>query len=109
MTERSHKALQKIVTHCQKTVAYTADMSKEDFAKNGMALEAVVFNFSQIGELVKYVDDDLQKTASHINWAAMRGLRNRIIHDYDNIEVGVIWSTIQNDLPAMIDDIHALL
>lgn len=109
MTVRSRKALDKIAGHCEKTISYTTHLTREQFIADSKTMEATAFNLSQIGELVRYVDDALQNEAPHINWAAMRGLRNRIVHDYDSVNAAVIWATIQNDLPKLVKDIRALL
>ena len=50
-----------------------------------MLAEACVFNLSQIGELVRYLDRDFIEQHSDVPWAQMRGLRNRIIHDYEGV------------------------
>ena len=50
-----------------------------------MLVEACVFNLSQIGELVRHLDRDFIEQHSDVPWAQMRGLRNRIIHDYEGV------------------------
>lgn len=109
MNETSRKALQKIVSHCERVISYTEGMDQDAFASDSRTLEATVFNLSQIGELVRLIEADVVAANPHINWAAMRGLRNRIVHDYDNIRPGVIWATIQNDLPALAQELKQLM
>ena len=109
MNERSYKALSKIVLHCQKAIRYTDDMTEESLKNDSRTLEAVVFNLAQIGELVRLIDDEVLLANPQIPWAAMRGLRNRIIHDYDHVRFAVLWSTVRNDLPTVAADIQKLL
>jgi uncharacterized protein with HEPN domain len=39
----------------------------------------------------------------------MRAMRNKVIHDYFDVELGVVWSTVKDDLPKLKQQIDALL
>ena len=67
-----------------------------------MLAEACVFNLSQIGELVRHLDRDFIEQHSDIPWAQMRGLRNRIIHDYEGVNLMLVWEIIKYDIPTLI-------
>ena len=67
-----------------------------------MLVEACVFNLSQIGELVRHLDRDFIEQHSDIPWAQMRGLRNRIIHDYEGVNLMLVWEIIKYDIPTLI-------
>ena len=67
-----------------------------------MLAEACVFNLSQIGELVRHLDRDFIEQHSNIPWAQMRGLRNRIIHDYEGVNLMLVWEIIKYDIPTLI-------
>lgn len=67
-----------------------------------MLVEACVFNLSQIGELVRHLDNDFIEQHSDIPWAQMRGLRNRIIHDYEGVNLTLVWEIIKYDIPSLI-------
>ena len=56
-----------------------------------MIVEACAFNFSQIGELSHKLEDDFQQNNPTIPWKAIYGMRNKIIHDYDGINLKVVW------------------
>ena len=109
MTEKSRKSIVKIIQHANKVMAYVKGMTQEQFEQQSMAFEAVAFNVSQIGELAKLVDQETVDANRHIDWTAMRGLRNRIVHDYDNVSPSIMWAVVQTDLPKLADDLHELL
>ena len=46
---------------------------------------------------------------SHLPWMAMKGTRNKIIHEYDSIELDIIWNIVQDDLPALIDELEKII
>ncbi|MCL2220414.1 MAG: DUF86 domain-containing protein [Chitinispirillia bacterium] len=56
----------------------------------------------QIGELTNLLDDNFMDTHSNIPWHKLRGLRNRIVHDYDGVDQLLIWDIISEDLADLI-------
>ena len=74
-----------------------------------MLAEACVFNLSQIGELVRHLDRDFIEQPSDIPWAQMRGLRNRIIHDYEGVNLMLVWEIIKYDIPTLIVKLKEIL
>lgn len=57
----------------------------------------------------RVADPALQGCAPEIPWDVMYGMRNRIIHDYFEVDLDVVWQTIQRDLPVLRPQIVALL
>ena len=76
-------------------------MSYEKFAADSMLTEACVFNLSQIGELANQLDDDFTLAHAEIPWRSLYGLRNRIVHDYDGVNMNLIWTIITEDLEPL--------
>lgn len=109
MTEKSRKSIIKIIQHAEQILLYTDGITQPQFEGNRLVLEAVAFNVSQIGELAKLVDQQTIDENRHVDWMAMRGLRNRIVHDYDHVSPSIIWAVIQNDLPQLISDLNTIL
>jgi uncharacterized protein with HEPN domain len=70
---------------------------------------AVAFAFGQIGELAKMVSAGTIEAHPHIQWKGMRGLRNRIVHDYDNVDLKVLWETIRDDLPILLLQVREIV
>lgn len=107
MNEKSRKAIEKIIVHAEKAISYVNCF--DNWVEDSKTLEAVVFNLAQIGELVRFVDTELQDEFNHINWAAMRGLRNRIIHDYDCIIPVVIKKIVEKDLSKLVLELKNII
>ncbi len=66
-----------------------------------MLVEACVFNLSQIGELVNKLDKDFEDKHPSIPWRVMCGLRNQIVHDYESVNLVLIWDIVKEDLPTL--------
>lgn len=109
MTERTKKGLVKIIAYAKKILSYTNNYSFEAFENDTKTLEAVVFNLSQIGELANIIDDETKALYYNVDWQGMKGLRNRIVHDYEGIKPKLIWSIITDDLNSLITDLERLL
>ena len=50
-----------------------------------------------------------QRTIDSIPWAPMRGMRNVIVHEYDAVDVEIVWETAQRELPALIGPLERIL
>ena len=98
----------KIIKYTDKIIDYTLNMKYEDFINNSILVEACVFNLSQIGELANKIDKEFQNSYPSIPWRILYGLRNKIVHDYDGVNLVLIWDIITEDLPVLNIDLNEL-
>ncbi|MFA4818599.1 MAG: HepT-like ribonuclease domain-containing protein [Patescibacteria group bacterium] len=85
----------------------TKDVSCVDLSHNDVLLRAVVYDVMVIGEASKNLPDDLTTTYSDIPWKNIAGTRDKLVHDYFDIDVDIIWNIITHELPKLkiaIDD-----
>lgn len=68
-----------------------------------------MFNISQIGELVKNISKETMDKYSNIEWNMIKGLRNRIVHDYEGINLKSIWYVLENDIKILKIEIENIL
>lgn len=59
--------------------------------------------------MTKEISPELEKSYPHIPWRGMHGMRNRIVHDYENVDLVMLWDVIINDLPELLTQISSLL
>lgn len=71
------------------------------FSKNSLVVEACVFDLNQIGELANRLDDFFTQQYKAIPWKQVYGLRNRIVHDYEGVNLNLVWEIIGDDLPEL--------
>jgi len=67
-----------------------------------------VFNLIQIGELTRNLDKQFIEAHNDIAWNQIRGLRNRIVHDYEGINLLLIWDIINFDKGGLTELIGKL-
>jgi uncharacterized protein with HEPN domain len=88
---------------------YTEGMSEKEFLSNSMAHDAVVRQIEIIGEAARNIPDEFRLLHSGVPWGKMVGIRNKIIHEYFNVNLSVVWDTVQEDLPALKKVITSIL
>ena len=98
----------KMLRYADKVRAYCKGISYEEFRGNELLVEACVFNLSQIGELVSKLNDTFREKNRQIAWEEIYGLRNRIVHDYEGVNLRLIWEIIAEDIPALQRELTAI-
>lgn len=90
---------------------YTEGMSKAAFLADTRTQQAVIMNLMIMGEVVtKLLQDYAPFLDAHeqIPWRSMKGMRNRIAHGYFDINLDVVWDTIQTALPELLEHFPAM-
>ena len=100
--------VKRIEKHSKKILDYIKDLDYDKFMSNEIVQEACVFNIAQIGELTSMLDESFMNSHNEIPWHAMKGLRNRIVHDYDGVNFQIVWDTIKNDFPLMLSQLEKI-
>ncbi len=101
MSSRTPSVVIADVLRCIEHVdSYTSKLSFDDFSSNFMVVEACLYNIQVIGEAVNQLADDVKTSNPQIPWTLIKGMRNRLIHEYFGTDLALVWSTIRNDLPG---------
>ena len=108
MNSKDLLVLQKMLRHTQAIMKYCADChTLEQFEANNMCVEATVFNLMQLGELAKIsLSEDAKLQLPAIPWHQIYGLRNRIVHGYDGVNLRIVWDTVSEDIPILHDQLQ---
>lgn len=88
---------------------YTDGMNIVDFEQNEMVIDAVIRNITVIGEASRYVPDEIQSKYAAIPWSLMRGMRNIVVHQYDNVDIDLTWDTVRRQIPPLIPLLNEIL
>ncbi len=101
--------VQDILDAIAKIQRFTSAVDFEAFENDEELLDAVVHNLTVIGEAANHVPAEIAARYSEIPWRQMIDLRNFSVHAYWNLRPSVIWDTIQNDLPPLVEPLRKLL
>jgi len=91
-----------MLNHAREAVAMAAGRTREDLATDRMLELALTRLVEIIAEAATRVSDATQTRLTSIPWPQVVGMRNRLIHGYDKVDLNVLWDTIQVDLPPLI-------
>jgi len=100
---------QDILTAIKQIHSYVSGISKQDFISNQMCQDAVIRRLEIIGEASNRIND--QAKSEEIKTLLKRpvAMRNVLIYGYDQINLDMVWETIQNDLIKLQDDLENML
>ena len=90
-------------------IEYIEGYTREQFENDIKTVDATVFNISQIGELVKNISDNTKNKYNYIEWNMIKGLRNRIVHDYEGINLKNIWYILKNDILELREQLKEII
>lgn len=106
---KNEMILQKMITYTTKIIDYSTGYTYESFMSDTKLVDACVFNLSQIGELCRLADHTVVQKFPEIPWREMNGLRNRIVHDYEGVNLRLVWEIISEDIPELKEKLQKLL
>ncbi len=98
---RNNIIVSKMIDYIDKIFSYLNGFDYQSFSKNTLIVDACVFNLSQLGQLTAKLDKDFTLMHTDIPWNEMRGLRNKIVHDYEGVNLKLVWEIISDDLPEL--------
>ena len=91
--------------------AFVQGMAREDFQQDKRTQQAVIMSLIIVGEAATKVMDshpDFAQEHPQVPWRSMRGMRNRMAHGYFDIDLDMVWNTVQNALPELLRQLSAL-
>ncbi len=89
-------------------IAYTRGVAQEDFSGNGQLVSSVSYQITILGEATKRLSDHLKLCNPHIPWKDISGMRNHLIHAYDQVDVMEIWRVVFRDIPILIEQLRGI-
>ena len=101
--------LKHILDSIERIELYTTGVSELDFFNKSLIQDGVIRQLEIIGEAVKNVSNELREQYNLIPWRDIAGMRDKLIHHYFGVDIGLIWVTIQNDIPFIKDEITKVL
>lgn len=111
---RAHRLpdfLDDMVDAARQACAYVEGVSKADFLKDRRTQQAVILNLVILGEAATQLlgqHADFLARHPQVPWQDMRGMRNRVAHGYFDIDLQVVWDTVQIDLPSLLARLPAI-
>jgi uncharacterized protein with HEPN domain len=93
----------------RKIKTFAVDLTEERFHKSELHQSAIIRELQVIGEAARLVSDEAKSIHSEINWEQIKGMRNRLIHEYFRIDLSIVWDVITNDIDTLISQLEPLI
>ena len=95
--------VEKIINDLNFISMHMNNIDLNSLSKNEILLDSMMFRMIQISENARKLSDEYREKNSNIPWNAIFGLRNRIVHDYGNIDLNIVFDTLTIDIPELMD------
>ena len=95
--------LRQMLDYAQKAVLLSKGRKRSDLDKDltfNLALTRLV---EVIGEAADRVPNNFQEKHSEVGWGQIIGMRNRLIHGYDEVDFDILWNVVKKDIPLLIN------
>ena len=89
--------------------SFTRGMTKTQFQKSKLVQDGVIRNLEIIGEAAKRLPKSFRNQYPEINWRAITGMRDVLIHDYLGVDLDVLWEVVERDLPELKRNLKKIL
>lgn len=101
--------LKHMLQYAREAVELVAGKTRDDLKADRMLQLALTRLLEIVGEAATRVTPERQNQHPEIPWRIIAGMRNRLIHGYDAVDLDVLWNTVTDDLPPLIAQIEAVL
>ena len=107
--ERDSASLLDLARFAETILQLTADMDEPAFQAALRTQLAVLYELTVLGEAVKRLSPGFREAYPAVPWRNMAGMRDKLIHDYDGVNVKRVWQVVCTSIPDLLNQIKPLL
>lgn len=98
-----------MLERAEKASALVNDKDRAAYDEDEVLRLALTHLVQTVGEAARHVSRGFCDDHPRIPWRAVVGMRHRVVHDYMNVDEDILWDTVTNELPALIDELEKML
>jgi len=106
---RDSAALLDIARAARLLIEFIGGMDRDTFLKDAKTQSAVLHQLLILGESVKRLSGEFRAGHPAIPWALIAGMRDTLIHEYNEVDLNEVWRTAQRDVPDLLRYVVSLL
>jgi uncharacterized protein with HEPN domain len=106
---RDRDFLLDILDQAALAIDHLAGKSEDELAADEQLQAAIRYRFVVIGEAAGRISQPTQDRFPQLPWRLMKGMRNIVVHEYDSVDVHIVWMTARTDLPPLVAELERLL
>ena len=107
------RSVREYLKHIRDEISYleteSAGIDKVEFLCDETRKRAFVRSIEVIGEATKNIPEDIREEYTQIQWRAIAGMRDHLIHGYFGIDYDIVWDVLRNHIPALAETINEVL
>lgn len=93
----------------EKIERFVGELDQDQFEKSELHQSAVIRELQVLGEAARQVSEVTRLAHPEIEWATIVGMRNRVVHEYFRIDFDLMWRTLQEDIPVLVERLKPLI
>jgi uncharacterized protein with HEPN domain len=109
MINRDLESLLDIDYYGRTIISFVSGMTQAEFASDPKTIAAVMYAIAVMGEATKRLSNEFREQHSQLPWRELAGLRDRLVHDYRNIDLDILWDVVSVEIPALLVSLEPLL
>lgn len=106
---RDSESLIDIERAAKRILRYINGISRAELETNDEKVSAILYQITIIGEATKRLSPKIRQQHPEIPWRDIAGIRDILVHEYDQVDLDVIWDVVQSKLPELLVLIEPLL
>ena len=100
--------LDRIKTDLEFVIAHTQGKTKEEIEADELLIDSIMFRIIQIAENNSRLTDQFKAEHSEVPWIAIKGMRNKIVHDYGYVDLTIVYDTLIHGIPDMYEKLKSI-
>lgn len=100
--------LDRIKTDLEFVIAHTWGKTKEEIEADELLIDSIMFRIIQIAENNSRLTDQFKAEHSEVPWIAIKGMRNKIVHDYGYVDLTIVYDTVIHGIPDMYEKLKSI-
>jgi uncharacterized protein with HEPN domain len=109
MSQSARESLQHVLIEANYLLALRAGLDQTAFCADETLKRAVSRSIEIIGEAVKQVPESIRAKYPQVEWRAMAGMRDRLIHGYFSVDYDIVWDVVTNHISPLHAAVEAIL
>ncbi|MEI6426847.1 MAG: DUF86 domain-containing protein [Pseudanabaena sp. ELA607] len=93
----------------RQALTFVAGLTQHEFENDEKTVAAVMYVIAIMGEATKRLSKEFRQQYDWIPWGDMAGMRDRLVHDYKNIDLDILWDIVQVEIPKLLVQIQPML
>ena len=101
--------LQHMLDAAEKAVRFAEGKTRDSLDSDEQLELSIVWLLEIVGEAAKCVGREVREANPSVEWKGIAGTRDRLIHGYFDVDLDIVWSIIQDDLPVLVKQLWDIL